>query len=209
MLPCFYSCPEGTNRAVWCTWASWWSRAEPAGWQLLQNPADGRCTQSPSHSCVCRRWARHSCYDSPPQRHWRMTQWSLRFRWVLQISHAVTDFFLLWSALWFRTVHNTHCVHFCNLPKSPLSRVNERLVNMHSNATRWNTLLTVLCVPTIRTYLRHSHYRMLVSRKAKRHLILTDEQQPFGQYHFSMTPSFIKGQVCLKTVQLAKNVHVT
>lgn len=94
--------------------------------------------------------------------------------------------------------YRTHSVHFCNLPKSPLSRVNERLVNMHSNATRWNTLLTVLCVPTIRTYLRHSHYQMLVSRKTKRHLILTDEEQPFGQYHhFSMTPSFIKGEFTL------------
>lgn len=44
----------------------------------------------------------------------------------------------------------------CDLPKRPLSRVNGRSVNMHSNATRWKTLLTVLCVPTIRMYLKHT-----------------------------------------------------
>lgn len=31
-----------------------------------------------------------------------------------------------------------------HLPTRPFSRVNERLVNMHSKATRWKTLLTVL-----------------------------------------------------------------
>lgn len=49
------------------------------------------------------------------------------------------------------------CVCCCNLPRRPFSKVNEWLVNMHSNATRWKTLLTVLCVPTMRTYLKHRH----------------------------------------------------
>lgn len=43
-------------------------------------------------------------------------------------------------------------LHF--LPIRPFSRAKVLLVNMHSNATIWKTLFTVLWVPTMRIYLR-------------------------------------------------------
>lgn len=43
---------------------------------------------------------------------------------------------------------------FYLLPIRPFSRVKDLFVNMHSNATIWKTLFTVLWVPTIRIYLQ-------------------------------------------------------
>lgn len=43
---------------------------------------------------------------------------------------------------------------FYLLPIRPFSRVKVLFVNMHSNATIWKTLFTVLWVPTIRIYLQ-------------------------------------------------------
>lgn len=86
-------------------------------------------------------------------RHWRLGYRLFIFKFFRNISGSADFLF---------------CLSFCSLPKRPLSRVKERLVNMHSKATRWKTLLTVLCVPTMRTYLRHKEQRqMLVSRKTK------------------------------------------
>ena len=61
---------------------------------------------------------------------------------------------------------------FRNLPTRPLSKVYERLVNMHSKATRWKTLLTVLCVPTMRTYLH--------TRRRSRGCVVQEEGQHFA-----------------------------
>lgn len=69
-----------------CTLAIRWWRAEPAGWRWLRSPADGRCNPSPSRSCECHRWARHFCYGSRPQWHWRMRWWLPHSQRALQTS---------------------------------------------------------------------------------------------------------------------------
>lgn len=70
------------------------------------------------------------------------------WNYIINISHLILKRFrhlyLVIVALFLQSYH---------LPIRPFSRVNVLLVNMHSKATIWKTLFTVLCVPTILMYL--------------------------------------------------------
>ena len=51
---------------------------------------------------------------------------------------------------------------FQHLPTRPFSSCSVLSVNMHSNETRWKTLLTVLRTPTMRTYLHREEYHLFI-----------------------------------------------
>lgn len=76
-----------------------------------------------------------------------------------------------------------------DLPRSPLSRVNGRWVNMHSNATRWKTLLTVLCVPTMRTYLRRRPSNVKI--KSSYHWLLNVRVNVNKTHYYSINTDFL------------------
>lgn len=96
------------------------------------------------------------------------------------------------------------CVCCCNLPRRPFSRVNEWLVNMHSKATRWNTLLTVLCVPTMRTYLKHR-------RTPRRYVTLHRGRRSSPTFHFTLLPahSWREVQILPRAAQILGMIHNT